>query len=257
MKEECIWCGYPCSTRDYLIYPGKGPVPEVEQNQVFCCRACRVIREGRSVASWLSDCRESGRSADPQRVYHLLRELNQSFRTSRTEKELRQLRRALDLQFNTPVKRKVALTAMFDRAGNRCIWCGRSLSSRHPDSSYEHLIPKSRNGTNHPDNLLPACLDCNNRRSNLSPAEWLEIIIGEGNQPRLDIIWESLVKITGPDHGIRMQRRSVEYLDELQVKLEGWQDQPYLPQDLRRPQVARPKQYRGRYRRSRRSRRPR
>lgn len=252
---QCIWCGHRANTEDYLIYPGKGPVPEVPENRVSCCRACRVLREGRSVASWLSDCRESGRKADPQRIYHLLRELDQNYRTSRTDKELKQLRRALDIQFNAPVKRRVKLGEMFDRAGSKCIWCGRSLSARHPDSSYEHLIPKSRGGSNHPDNLLPACMNCNGRRSNLSPGEWIAIITSEGSQPRIDLVWDSLVKITGPDHGVRMHRRAEEYLAELADMMGDLVDQPYLPVSLERPNVASPRRYRTAYRRPRKRRR--
>lgn len=243
---QCIWCGHRATIKDYLVYPGRGPVPEGEANQVSCCLACKALREGRSVASWLSDCRESGRPADPREIYRLLRELDQNFHTSQTEKELNQLRRALDLQFKAPVKRRVKLGELFERAGSRCIWCGRALSARHLDSSYEHLIPKSKGGSNHPDNLLPACMHCNGRRSNRSPAEWIDAICQEGSQPRVDLVWESLVRITGPDHGVRMHRRATEYLDQLEQILDKLEGQPYMPQDISRPPVAPPKRYRGR-----------
>ena len=208
------------------------------------------------MASWLSDCRESGRSADPRVVYEKLRDLDRDFPSERTAKELKRLRKALDLQFNASTKRTAALGSMFERAGSNCIWCGRALSARHLDSSYEHLIPRSRQGSDHNDNLLPACMDCNNRRSNISPGEWLAILVEEGNQPRIDLVWDSLVACTGPGHGVRMHKRAVQYLDEIEPMLEDMSDQPYMPQmPAERPAVAKPKAYNKNYKRPRRRRR--
>lgn len=255
MKQECLWCGHKCATEDYLLYPGKGPVPDVPDNKVPCCTPCRVAREGRSVASWLSDCRETGRPVDPRRVYEILRDLDKNYRTARTEKELKRLRHALNLQFNTPIRRQAALEKMFERAGRNCIWCGRPLAARHLDSSYEHLVPQSKQGSDHSDNLLPACMDCNNRRSNVSPGEWIDTLVREGRQPRIDLVWDSLIRITGPDHGVRMHRRAVDYLDELEANFRDpiYQEQPYMP-DLScpRPPVAEPRKPKKNYRRPRR-----
>lgn len=257
MKSKCLWCGHQTVHKDFLIYPGKGPVPEVEDNKVVCCAPCRLARQGRRVASWLSDCRESGRSADPQQVYEILRDLDSNYRTSRTDKELKRLREALTLEFNTPIKRQAGLEKMFQRSGRKCIWCGRALAARHLDSSYEHLVPQSKQGSNHSDNLLPACIDCNNRRSNISPGKWIEILVSEGHQPRIDLVWESLINITGPDHGVRMHKRAVEYLDEMEENLKKpiYQDQPFMPDlSVPRPPVAEPKKAKKNYRRPRRRR---
>ena len=245
MKQKCLWCGHLTSTHDLLIYSGKNngeQAPDNKDNLINCCIPCRIAREGRSVASWLADCREAGRSADPQLIYQLLRNLDKSHGNDRTEKELKRLRHALDLQFKTPIKRQLALEKMFERSGSKCIWCQRPLAARHLDSSYEHLVPQSKQGSNHSDNLLPACLNCNNRRSNISPGKWIAVLVKEGNQPRIDLVWESLIKITGPDHGVRMHNRAIAYLDELEEQLKEplYRGQPYLP-ELIRPAVSAPK----------------
>lgn len=246
MSEPCIWCGRASGTfPDWLVYPTRGEVSEGPENQVSCCRSCRTLRDGQSVAAWLADCRERGSSADPREIYRRLRDLDANHGSERTAIELRKLRHMLDLQFHTPVKRRRGLDAMFERAGNSCVWCGRVLSARHLESSYEHVIPKSRQGSNHHHNLLPACMLCNNRRSNMSPAAWIAQLIDEGQQPRIDLVWQSLVACTGPEHGVRMHARAVEFLDELEVVLDARDlstTQPYLP-DRVRPPVAPPRRY--------------
>jgi 5-methylcytosine-specific restriction endonuclease McrA len=44
--------------------------------------------------------------------------------------------------------------------GGKCYMCGKSWEV------IEHVIPLSRNGTNWPANLRPACSKCNNRKHN-------------------------------------------------------------------------------------------
>lgn len=51
-----------------------------------------------------------------------------------------------------------------DRAGGSCEYC-RSQARFSPDPfSIEHIIPRSRGGTDHLDNLALACQGCNSRK---------------------------------------------------------------------------------------------
>lgn len=54
---------------------------------------------------------------------------------------------------------------------NRCAYCHASL----PDDrvTWDHVTPVSREGTNDPGNLVPACGSCNGRKGAKTPAEWL------------------------------------------------------------------------------------
>lgn len=45
-----------------------------------------------------------------------------------------------------------------------CAYCNTKLSKR--SVTRDHVIPRSRGGTNAPDNLVPCCQDCNSRKSN-------------------------------------------------------------------------------------------
>lgn len=49
-----------------------------------------------------------------------------------------------------------------------CVYCGR------PGRTRDHVIPKSKGGTNAPWNLVPACRDCNSFKSarSLRPLGW-------------------------------------------------------------------------------------
>ena len=48
--------------------------------------------------------------------------------------------------------------------GNYCWWCGKQM--KKSERTIEHLIPKSRGGSNSLSNLRLACFTCNNSRGN-------------------------------------------------------------------------------------------
>lgn len=45
-----------------------------------------------------------------------------------------------------------------------CVWCKRPLTFE--SMTLEHLVPKSKGGTDNLDNLAPACRKCNSSRGN-------------------------------------------------------------------------------------------
>ena len=230
---ECFWCGHNNGVIvDWLIYPHRtDPVPELEYNQVPCCLACRSMRGGRGVAGWAADCMENGLRIDLKKTYETLLRLDQEHPTSRTGVELRKLRTMLDMRYKPSLARLERLRKLFDRSGRGCIWCGRPLSIHHLESSTEHLVPRSKQGNDLPENLLLACIECNNHRRNKSPAVWIQHCVQEGHQPRIDLIWEALDLLQQTDKGIRIRRRAHDYQQEL-LKLMSEPDmdqQSYLP----------------------------
>jgi hypothetical protein len=52
-----------------------------------------------------------------------------------------------------------------------CIYCGAGNRLIEPD----HVIPKSRGGTNDRFNIVPACVSCNREKHDRTPEEWLGI----------------------------------------------------------------------------------
>jgi hypothetical protein len=76
-----------------------------------------------------------------------------------------------------PAKEKIGLLGMNwelhtdkNRPG-RCFFCGNPLQKGETET--EHVIPKSRCGTNSEVNLVVACKSCNRKKFNHSPIEWL------------------------------------------------------------------------------------
>lgn len=65
--------------------------------------------------------------------------------------------------------RDVVLTRknLFRRDGFRCQYCGRSDATL----TIDHVIPRSRGGTNRWDNLITACKSCNTLKGNRTPEE--------------------------------------------------------------------------------------
>lgn len=67
------------------------------------------------------------------------------------------------------LRQRIAETATYESARTRkafsdyhgmpCVVCGK------PSDTVDHIIPKSRGGTNHPSNLQPMCRSCNSKKS--------------------------------------------------------------------------------------------
>ena len=55
------------------------------------------------------------------------------------------------------------------QAGNVCVYCGSESGPFHLD----HVVPKSRGGSDQPENLVTACARCNLSKHCMLPSEWL------------------------------------------------------------------------------------
>lgn len=55
------------------------------------------------------------------------------------------------------------------RDGHRCAYCGTVEGPFH----YDHLFPVSRGGTDHPTNLVLACMSCNMAKGSKTLREWV------------------------------------------------------------------------------------
>lgn len=53
-----------------------------------------------------------------------------------------------------------------------CAYCRCRLTE--DNASLDHVVPVSRGGTHRPENLLPACVPCNQVKANRTLDEWLE-----------------------------------------------------------------------------------
>jgi len=63
-------------------------------------------------------------------------------------------------------KLRVNRNRIFKRDGNQCVYCG---SKR--DLTIDHVMPKSRGGTNEWTNLVTCCSKCNIKKGNKTPEE--------------------------------------------------------------------------------------
>lgn len=59
-----------------------------------------------------------------------------------------------------PSKQIEARAAVWDKSHGICFYCGKEM---HPirEFTVDHRIPRSRGGSDHPDNLVGACWSCN------------------------------------------------------------------------------------------------
>ena len=72
--------------------------------------------------------------------------------------------------------------ALFDRDGGTCQYCGRK--ARKDGLTIDHVIPRSRGGTDSWDNLVLACLECNARKRNKVPEEVGMGLLKKPGKPR-------------------------------------------------------------------------
>ncbi len=81
----------------------------------------------------------------------------------------------VDLSTN---RRKMALLG--SRDGEQCIWCGKALTHRSADATVDHVVCRSRGGSNSLENLVLACAACNHHRADAPAEAWLERCIATG-----------------------------------------------------------------------------
>ena len=65
---------------------------------------------------------------------------------------------------------------LLDKYGHVCQYCGGA--SGDPILEWEHIVPKSRGGSDSVKNATLSCRSCNQAKSNLTPKEWLLSIAG-------------------------------------------------------------------------------
>ena len=56
-----------------------------------------------------------------------------------------------------------------ERDHGKCVYCGDA------GTTFDHLTPKSRGGSDLKTNMVCACLSCNSRRGNMSLPSWCAI----------------------------------------------------------------------------------
>src|SRR5690242_6789471 len=64
-------------------------------------------------------------------------------------------------------RRAHAVARLVDRDGNHCWYCGFTFSDGDRTCTVDHVLPRSRGGTNVLANLRLACFYCNNRRGRM------------------------------------------------------------------------------------------
>lgn len=56
---------------------------------------------------------------------------------------------------------------VFARDNGQCQYCGRKVS--RPEATYDHIVPRSQGGGTHWENIVIACVPCNQRKGGRTP----------------------------------------------------------------------------------------
>ncbi len=81
--------------------------------------------------------------------------------------------------------------ALIERDGDFCHYCGVVLSDE--SRSMDHIVPRSRGGTNVLENLVLACKPCNNKKGAKSYAHFVSWISGRNTPSTRDEISDAPV----------------------------------------------------------------
>lgn len=79
---------------------------------------------------------------------------------------------------------------IFERDHNTCQYCGKRFDRK--DLNLDHVIPRDRGGTTTWENIVCACIPCNTRKANRTPAEAGMRLIRKPKRPK----WRPFVNIT-------------------------------------------------------------
>jgi hypothetical protein len=104
------------------------------------------------------------------------------------------------------------LTAILERDGPTCVWCGRVFGPLIRPTT-EHVVPRVKGGPSRLENEVAACGRCNRERGHRTPVQWLEACERRGWAPdgdRLLRVLGSLEAAIGREGG---QRKARPYLD--------------------------------------------
>ncbi|MCK6512131.1 HNH endonuclease [Myxococcota bacterium] len=81
------------------------------------------------------------------------------------------------------------LNWVYDRTGGYCFYCGIKLAFVNYGKvgnrgcwEVDHFIPLASNGAHQPYNWVPACVDCNTRKSNLLPWHFMPDRFSQGER---------------------------------------------------------------------------
>jgi hypothetical protein len=104
------------------------------------------------------------------------------------------------------------LTAILDRDGPRCVWCGRAFTTLIRPTT-DHLVPRVKGGPSWLENEVAACARCNNDRGHLTPVDWLAECERRGWRPDRDTVGGALRRLRAAIDARGGQRRAARYVD--------------------------------------------
>ena len=79
---------------------------------------------------------------------------------------------------------------IFERDHNMCQYCGKRFDRK--ELNLDHVIPRDRGGTTTWENVVCACIPCNTRKANRTPAEAAMRLVRKPKRPK----WRPFVNVT-------------------------------------------------------------
>lgn len=118
------------------------------------------------------------RSRNPEKFNEYARKqrLKNPAKTKRMEAVKSAKRRALE-KSATGSFTSSDLKMKYEIQNGKCFWCGAELGDGY---HADHVVPLSRGGSNSSDNIVISCSNCNQRKHNKMPEDWIMEISENG-----------------------------------------------------------------------------
>lgn len=79
------------------------------------------------------------------------------------------------INLNDPIQRKRLRAELLIKTDRKCPYCGVQIS--HTTATFDHILPRSKGGTDDKDNIIVCCRRCNVKKDD-SYVEWFKCWVG-------------------------------------------------------------------------------
>ncbi len=116
---------------------------------------------------------------------------------------------------------------VYRRDGFRCVYCHKRVKAEA--LTLDHVIPKSRGGTDKMKNLVTACLECNSKKGAMDPKTWVTYLGATSeNREQVGQVDGLVARAISADPSYRRRERQARE-DALQ---ESWQQHGCFQDDI-------------------------
>jgi len=161
-------------------------------NKVFKGTAVILLPPGDDSPVWQEMSWDDWADLKPKEGEDVLQAIERVFR-------IPEIIKAVDYSDNPNRQVKLSRRAIYRRDKFQCQYCGKKPSIE--ELSIDHVIPKAQGGKTTWDNVVVACIDCNQRRKdNKTPEQAGMKLLKQPRMPEYDVLQGRIIRVDSWQH---------------------------------------------------------